>query len=71
MSLALVIILLGKILILSATIKYKDINRAILLSVLILVNIGNILTRINSVLFKNVLVDLTNELLICNSAWGK
>jgi len=68
----LMLVVLGcKITGLSATVENNDINGFILQSIFALFTIGNIVLRANAVLYKDKLVELTNQLLHCNWAWGK
>jgi len=56
---------------LRAAIGSKDINGSILQSLFVLIGVGGVLLRINTLLYKDNLVELTNQLLHCNTVWGK
>ena len=60
-----------KITVLRYKVKNNDINGAILQSIFILITLGGTFLRINSFLYCQRLVQLTNELVHCNSVWGR
>jgi len=66
-----IIVLLCKISMMRITVRDRDINRLVLQSIFLLTTAGGIILRTNLLLYKEIFVDLTNEVLHCNSEWGK
>jgi len=64
-------ILWCKITVVGSKLRNDDINGAILQSIFMLITLGGTFLRINSFLYCQRLVQLTNELVHCNSVWGR
>ena len=60
-----------KLIALSAAVENKDVNGFILQGIFALMSIGHVLIRVNSSRYRVEMVELTNQVLYCNSAWGK
>jgi len=64
-------VLACRVLMLSMTLRNKDVNGSVLQSLFLLITASNVLIRSNLVLYKSKMMDLTNQLLYSNSVWGK